>query len=90
MLSNGKVTALPELIDARPFASFHIKVITLCFLVICLGRFDVSPIGVITPSLVQDGHIDRHTLGSVVSAALLGITRGHSVPGNRHGRKVVQ
>ena len=83
---------LTDLIEAQPFGKFHSKVIALCFLIIFLDGFDTTLIGFIAPALVQDWHIDRHALGPVVSAALLGIALGSFAAGpiaDRYGRKVV-
>ena len=89
---NKKVVQLTELIEAKPISKFHLKVIALCFLIIFLDGFDTTLIGFIAPALVLDWHIDRHALGPVVSAALLGIALGSFAAGpiaDRYGRKVV-
>ncbi|MBJ2281690.1 aromatic acid/H+ symport family MFS transporter [Pseudomonas sp. MF6767] len=89
---SGKPIQLTDLIEAKPIGRFHLKVIALCFLIIFLDGFDTTLIGFIAPALVLDWHIDRHALGPVVSAALLGIALGSFAAGpiaDRYGRKLV-
>ena len=95
-LNNGNVSKkafqLTELIETQPFGKFHIKVIALCFLIIFLDGFDTTLMGFIAPSLVHDWQIDKHALGPVISAALVGMAFGSFAAGpiaDRYGRKLV-
>lgn len=81
-----------SLIDASGFTWFQGRIFALCFCIVLLDGFDTAAIGYIAPSLSTEWGIPRSGLGSVLTAALFGLTFGALAAGplaDRFGRKTV-
>jgi MFS transporter, AAHS family, 4-hydroxybenzoate transporter len=79
-------------IDVERFSPCQWLILVLCFLILAADGFDAAAIGFIAPSLVHDWGIERGALGSVMSAALVGLGIGALLAGpiaDRVGRKSV-
>ncbi|SIT38325.1 4-hydroxybenzoate transporter PcaK [Paraburkholderia ribeironis] len=79
-------------IDAQRFSLFHCILFVLCFLAIALDGLDTGAMGLIAPTLAQDWHVARESLGPVMSASLIGIGVGAllvSPIADRVGRRIV-
>ncbi|MBB5406341.1 AAHS family 4-hydroxybenzoate transporter-like MFS transporter [Paraburkholderia sp. HC6.4b] len=79
-------------IDGERFSPCQWLILTLCFLAFAADGFDNAAIGYIAPALIRDWGVARDALGSVMSAALLGVGIGALAAGplaDRVGRKTV-
>src|ERR1700753_91108 len=79
-------------IDVERFSPCQWLILVLCFLILAADGFDAAAIGFIAPSLVHDWGIERGALGSVMSAALVGLGVGAlfaGAIGDRFGRKAI-
>jgi len=83
---------VPTYINAHRFSGYQWVALILCFFVVAIDGFDTAAIGYIAPSLVQQWHIDRGSLGPVLSAALFGLAGGAIFAGplaDKLGRKTL-
>ena len=65
-----------DVIDRSKVTNFHIGVFVLCALCLIMDGYDVQAIGFVAPALSRDWHIAPALLGSVLSAALMGVLFG--------------
>src|SRR4051794_25087532 len=66
-----------ELIERQKVASGQCLVVLLCALLMFLDGFDTQAISYIVPVLSRDWHLPREILGSIFSAALVGLMIGY-------------
>lgn len=81
-----------SVIDSERFSPFQGLIVLLCFLVLAVDGFDTAAMGFVASALAHAWHVDRDTLGPVMSAALVGIGVGAVAAGplaDRLGRKTV-
>lgn len=64
------------LIDGHPMSPLQIRVVALCGLAALLDGFDLLAIGVAAPAMAESLRITAALLGTVFSAALLGLMLG--------------
>lgn len=64
------------LIDRHPMSPLQIRTVVLCGLAALLDGFDLLAIGVAAPAMADSLHITSAMLGTVFSAALLGLMLG--------------
>jgi len=79
-----------DVIDRSKVNNFHIGVFVLCALCLIMDGYDVQAIGFVAPALSRDWHIAPALLGSVLSAALMGVLFGSillSMAADRLGRR---
>jgi len=79
-----------DVIDNSRVRNFHVGVFVLCALCLIMDGFDVQAIGYVAPVLSRDWHISGALLGSVLSAALMGVLFGSilfSMAADRLGRR---
>jgi MFS transporter, AAHS family, 4-hydroxybenzoate transporter len=79
-----------DVIDRSKVTNFHIGVFVLCALCLIMDGYDVQAIGFVAPALSRDWHIAPALLGSVLSAALMGVLFGSiflSMAADRLGRR---
>jgi AAHS family 4-hydroxybenzoate transporter-like MFS transporter len=79
-----------DIIDRSKVTGFHVGVFVLCGLCLIMDGFDVQAIGYVAPALSRDWHITGALLGSVLSAALMGVLFGSilfSMAADRLGRR---
>lgn len=79
-----------DVIDRSKVTSFHVGVFVLCALCLIMDGYDVQAIGFVAPALSRDWHIAPGLLGSVLSAALMGVLFGSillSMAADRLGRR---
>lgn len=91
-MSQSRSVDVPAYINAQRFSGYQWLVLILCFFVVAIDGFDTAAIGYIAPSLVQQWHIDRGSLGPVLSAALFGLAGGAIFAGplaDKLGRKTL-
>ncbi|MDM8358563.1 MFS transporter [Pandoraea communis] len=91
-MSQSRAVDVPAYINAQRFSGYQWLVLMLCFFVVAIDGFDTAAIGYIAPSLVQQWHIDRGSLGPVLSAALFGLAGGAIFAGplaDKLGRKTL-
>ncbi|AKM31366.1 4-hydroxybenzoate transporter [Pandoraea faecigallinarum] len=91
-MNHPRTVDVPAYINTQPFSGYQWLVLTLCFFVVAIDGFDTAAIGYIAPSLVAQWHIDKGSLGPVLSAALFGLAGGAIFAGpmaDRAGRKTV-
>lgn len=72
----GRTVDVQAFIDDQRFSLFHCMLFVLCFLTIALDGLDTGVMGLIAPTLAQDWHVPRASLGPVLSATLIGIGVG--------------
>ncbi|MCP3721122.1 MFS transporter [Paraburkholderia sp. CNPSo 3281] len=75
-LESGRTVDVQAFIDDQHFSLFHCMLFVLCFLTIALDGLDTGAMGLIAPTLAQDWHVPRTSLGPVLSATLVGIGVG--------------
>src|SRR5581483_5586103 len=81
-----------DLIDRSPVSRFQIGIFVLCGLCLIMDGFDVQAIGYVAPALSQDWKISGAILGTVLTAALVGVLFGSillSMLADRLGRRPV-
>jgi len=86
----ARSVCVTDVFDKSPITSFHIKVYTLCLLVIILDGFDLVVIGVTLPKIAQYLHASPTALGLAVGAGQMGPLIGAMMIGmlsDRWGRK---
>ena len=91
-MNQTRTVDVPAYINAQRFSGYQWLVLILCFFIVAIDGFDTAAIGYIAPSLVQQWHIDKGSLGPVLSAALFGLAGGAIFAGplaDKVGRKVV-
>jgi AAHS family 4-hydroxybenzoate transporter-like MFS transporter len=79
-----------DVIDRSKITGFHVGVFVLCALCLIMDGYDVQAIGFVAPALSRDWHIAPALLGSVLSAALVGVLFGSillSMAADRLGRR---
>jgi AAHS family 4-hydroxybenzoate transporter-like MFS transporter len=79
-----------DVIDRSRVTGFHVGVFVLCALCLIMDGYDVQAIGFVAPALSRDWHIAPGLLGSVLSAALMGVLFGSillSMAADRLGRR---
>ncbi|MGE8163760.1 MFS transporter [Paraburkholderia sp. NPDC080076] len=92
MNQTARTLDVGSFIDAERFSPCQWMILVLCFLILAADGFDAAAIGFIAPSLVSEWGIERGALGSVMSAALVGLGVGALLAGplaDRFGRKAV-
>jgi AAHS family 4-hydroxybenzoate transporter-like MFS transporter len=72
----GRTIDVHAFIDDQRLSLFHCILFVLCFLTIALDGLDTGAMGLIAPTLAQDWHVSRVSLGPVMSASLIGIGVG--------------
>ncbi|VVE08903.1 MFS transporter [Pandoraea anhela] len=91
-MNHPRTVDVPAYINAQRFSGYQWLVLILCFFIVAIDGFDTAAIGYIAPSLVQQWHIDKGSLGPVLSAALFGLAGGAIFAGplaDKVGRKTV-
>ncbi len=81
---------LAGFIEAQPVGRRQIHLLLMCGAVLFTDGFDTQAIGYVAPELAREWHLGRGALGSVFSAALLGLLLGSLVLSpiaDRIGRK---
>jgi len=81
-----------DVIDGSKIGSFQIGLYVLCGLCLIMDGFDVQAIGFVAPALSQDWKISGAILGTVLTAALVGVLFGSillSMLADRIGRRPV-
>ena len=79
-----------RVIDQSRLGAFQWTILVLCSLCLIMDGFDVQAIGYVAPVLSRDWHISGALLGSVLSAALMGVLFGSilfSMAADRLGRR---
>ena len=87
---DARVVDLAGFIEAQPVGRRQIHLLLMCGAVLFTDGFDTQAIGYVAPALAQEWHLGRGALGSVFSAALLGLLLGSllfSPLADRIGRK---
>lgn len=91
-MNQPRTVDVPAYINAQRFSGYQWLVLILCFFIVAIDGFDTAAIGYIAPSLVQQWHIDKGSLGPVLSAALFGLAGGAIFAGplaDKVGRKTM-
>lgn len=70
---------LPEFIDDRRPNRFQLSTVLLCGLVMFLDGFDTQAINYMAPAITEDWGLSKSTMGSIFSAALVGLMIGYLV-----------
>ena len=81
-----------EIIDSSKIGAFQIGIFILCGLCLIMDGFDVQAIGYVAPYLSREWKISAPVLGSVLSAALVGVLFGSillSMLADKIGRRPV-
>jgi AAHS family 4-hydroxybenzoate transporter-like MFS transporter len=81
-----------EAIDRSRIGRFQVGVFVLCGLCLIMDGFDVQALGYLAPAIIRDWKIPQAQMGSVLSAALVGILAGSflfSIIADRIGRRPV-
>lgn len=89
-MPNSAVLNVSDVIDRSKVTAFHAGVFILCALCLIMDGYDVQAIGFVAPALSRDWHIAPALLGSVLSAALMGVLFGSillSMAADRLGRR---
>jgi AAHS family 4-hydroxybenzoate transporter-like MFS transporter len=85
-----KTINIASLIDDQPVRPFHVQLVVLIFLVMISDGYDQMSIGFAAPGIAHTLHIDRSSLGAVLSASLAGMLVGAPLlgwVGDRFGRR---
>jgi len=64
-----------DVIERQKVGTGQWLVVLLCALLMFLDGFDTQAISYIVPALSRDWHLPREILGSIFSAALVGVMR---------------
>jgi len=75
-LSQSEPIDVAALIDRHPMSPLQIRTVVLCGLTALLDGFDLLAIGVAAPGMRESLHIPPALLGTLFSAALLGLMLG--------------
>jgi len=89
-MNEKKIINIASLIDDQPIRFFHVRLIALIFLVMISDGYDQMSIGFAAPGIAHTLHIDRSSLGSILSASLAGMLVGAPLlgwVGDRFGRR---
>lgn len=81
---------IATIIDEQKFGSFHLKVVSMSFLLMLADGYDNISIAYIAPLLIKEWGVDKSVLGPLFSAGLLGGLFGPPLfgyLGDRFGRK---
>ncbi|WP_406729464.1 MFS transporter [Streptomyces sp. GD-15H] len=68
---------LPGFIDSRRPNRFQLGTVLLCGLVMFLDGFDTQAINYMAPAITEDWGLTKSTMGSIFSAALVGLMIGY-------------
>jgi MFS transporter, AAHS family, 4-hydroxybenzoate transporter len=91
-MSSKPTIDVKEYIENQRFSTFHWIIFILCFLVVLMDGYDTVAIGYVARSIIDDWGVSHEALGSVMSAALVGLGMGAFFGGplaDRFGRRVV-
>lgn len=91
MQTSAKIN-VSDVINNSKISGFQIGLFVLCGLCLIMDGFDVQAIGFVAPALSQDWKISGAVLGSVLSAALVGVLFGSillSMLADKVGRRPV-
>ncbi|PXW24847.1 MFS transporter [Paraburkholderia caballeronis] len=66
-----------EVIERQPAGAGQYLVVLLCALLMFLDGFDTQAVSYIVPALSKEWHLSREILGSIFSAALVGLMVGY-------------
>ncbi|EBS4088829.1 MFS transporter [Salmonella enterica subsp. enterica serovar Newport] len=79
-------------LESQPLNKFHIILTIICLLILTLDGFDMTIMGFVAPSLMDEWEIGHDVLGVAMSSGLLGLACGALVGGtiaDQFGRKNV-
>ncbi len=83
---------LRSYLESQPLNKFHIILTIICLLILTLDGFDMTIMGFVAPSLMDEWEIGHDVLGVAMSSGLLGLACGALVGGtiaDQFGRKNV-
>jgi MFS transporter, AAHS family, 4-hydroxybenzoate transporter len=81
-----------DFIDQQPFGPFLLVLVATSFLAIIMDGFDISVMGLIAPQLRADWGLAHDTIGTILTAALIGQAVGAITGGtlaDRFGRRPI-
>ncbi|PWC17191.1 aromatic acid/H+ symport family MFS transporter [Brenneria roseae subsp. roseae] len=84
--------SLREYLESQPLKKFHVVLTLICLLVLTLDGFDMTIMGFVAPSLMDEWKVSHDVLGVAMSAGLMGLACGALMGGtiaDRFGRKNV-
>ena len=88
----SRAVTVSSLVDARPVGRFQLLVLVLCGSVMFLDGFDTQAMSFAAPVLAEEWGLEPPQLGTLLSAAILGLMVGYlalSPLGNRVGHRRV-
>ena len=91
-MSSTATIDIHSLINRHTLSRYQKIIIALCFAVVAMDGMDIALMGFIAPELKTSWGINNNQLGTVISAALIGLTLGAMVAGplaDRFGRRVI-
>ncbi|AOB30843.1 4-hydroxybenzoate transporter [Bordetella sp. H567] len=89
-MSGKDVIDVQRFLNEHPFSRLQWLIFAMCFVIVVLDGFDTAAVGFIAPSLIAEWHVQKSSLGPVLSAALFGLAFGAIVSGplsDRWGRR---
>jgi AAHS family 4-hydroxybenzoate transporter-like MFS transporter len=87
-----RAPTIAEIVDAKPFGAFQLRIVILCFLAQLVDGFDNQASAFAAPGLIGMWHVARASLGPVFAASAFGTLIGSLIigpVGDLIGRKTV-
>ena len=91
-MSEDHAVDVRTLINTHPITPFQWMVVFFCFLVVALVGFELAIMGYIAPEFKRQWQVTDHSLGPVLSAAMVGLTVGALFAGplaDKFGRRLI-
>ncbi|MET4204454.1 MULTISPECIES: MFS transporter [unclassified Bradyrhizobium] len=89
-LNDPNSVDLDQFVDDRPISAFHINLVIWPLITMIADGFDLVVMGFSAPEIINAFHIDRGSMGWILSASLIGMLIGTPIAGylgDRFGRK---
>ncbi|TCL02115.1 MFS transporter [Sodalis ligni] len=88
----SNASELRQFLESQPLLRFHIYLTLICLLILTLDGFDMTIMGFVASSIMDEWKVNHEVMGIVMSSGLIGLACGALIGGtvaDRFGRKKV-